>query len=94
MEFPLTLYFLITKIPSLMLKQDSPLVIHLVGAGKELLFIPLFAELLLLLPHRKIHIRMVGEEVVKAVASAKSTSIAKRPGNTVYTYTAPATAGL
>jgi len=40
MEFPLFLNFAITKIPQLMLKKK--LLIHLVGAEKELNLIPLF----------------------------------------------------
>jgi len=40
MEFPLFLNFAITKIPQLMLKKK--LLIHLVGAEKELDLIPLF----------------------------------------------------
>lgn len=86
MEFPLSLYLCIVKNPKLMAK--SSLVVHLVGAEKEMKFLPIFAELVFLLPHRNIDIRFVGHEVVKVASEASPCALANKPGF-VYEYTSP-----
>lgn len=85
LEFPLTLYFAITQVPRLM--RESRITVHLVGAEKELEFLPLFAELALLLPHTHISIVLFGEELARCRHDAPKGSLAL--ASTLFEYATP-----
>ena len=71
LEFPLTLLGLLYQ-PHLLAPGKEVLTVHVVGVERELLFLPLFAELSLLLPPHLTELRLVffGKQVVRAWAEA------------------------
>ena len=85
LEFPLTLYFAITQLPRLMC--ESSITVHLVGAEKELEFLPLFAELAFLLPHTHISIVLFGEELARCRSDAPKGSLAR--ASPLFAYATP-----
>ena len=91
LEFPLTLYFAITQLPRLMAKET--LIIHLLGAEKELLFLPIFSELSLLLHHTSIRLVLFGDEVVRVCNDAPASSLLRARGPAeIYSYSPPPSA--
>ena len=78
LHYPLTLYHLLTSFlkldvdrPSAGSSDPRKVLVHWVGAERELDIIPLFAELALLLPGTDITVQMVGPSVVELVEEVK-----------------------
>ncbi|KDQ63825.1 hypothetical protein JAAARDRAFT_119592 [Jaapia argillacea MUCL 33604] len=105
MHFPLSVYQLLVHVLRVANpKWGSPsrrqkVVVHYVGAEVELNFIPIFAELALLLPYYDIQFVMFGVAVRDIVRLAKQShtksllSKAVSAGRPIYEYTAPPTLG-
>ncbi|KAG9017288.1 hypothetical protein FRB95_012019 [Tulasnella sp. JGI-2019a] len=104
MNFPLSVYQMLVSVsevtsPTISTAQDRhEVVVHYLGAEVELNFIPIFAELALLLPYTDIILVMYGPAVHDVVQKAKKTrpqSLAAlaSPSAPVYTYTAPEESG-
>ncbi|KAJ7639138.1 hypothetical protein FB45DRAFT_421647 [Roridomyces roridus] len=104
MHFPMSVYWLLVHTLGIAdPKAGSPesrvqLKVHYIGAEVELNFLPLFAELALLLPYTDISLIMFGPAVHKIVSEAKEShpkSLAARvsPTSPVFSYTAPEASG-
>ncbi|KAJ3046642.1 hypothetical protein HK097_000670 [Rhizophlyctis rosea] len=94
LHMPLTIYRMVTKFPHLLADTSEPLNIHLLGPERELDIVPLFAELLFLLPHHNINITMIGPTAFKLRQSLREMETAKPALLTKYplfTYTHPTT---
>ncbi|KAJ3029186.1 hypothetical protein HDV00_009707 [Rhizophlyctis rosea] len=95
LHMPLTVYNMITKFPHILNDPSQPLTIHLLGPERELDILPLFAELLFLLPHTTISITMIGPTgyalgrklaAIKSKEDKRAALLSKDP---VFTYTHP-----
>ncbi|KAK7043322.1 zinc finger MYND domain-containing protein 15 [Favolaschia claudopus] len=108
MSFPLTVYRLlvhcleVTSPAHASPNKCRPLSIHLLGAEVELNYLPIFAELALLLPYHDINISIFGSAPATLVAAAKSkpsslvakSSLSKKSTKPpIFEYTAPTECG-
>ncbi|EEB91563.1 hypothetical protein MPER_10055 [Moniliophthora perniciosa FA553] len=105
MDYPLTVYHMLVQC----LEVTSPtegtrstrksLLVHFVGAEKELNFVPIFSEIALLLPYHDIELVMFGPAVTTLLENAKKnpSSVAAKalssPPRPIFEYTAPAECG-
>ncbi|KAJ7639139.1 hypothetical protein FB45DRAFT_904826 [Roridomyces roridus] len=105
MDFPMSVYWLLVHTLQVAdPKAGSPdgprvqLKVHYVGAETELNFLPLFAELALLLPYTDITVVFFGKAVQTIVSTAKEShpkSLAAQasPTTPIFSYTAPEESG-
>ncbi|KAK7059968.1 hypothetical protein R3P38DRAFT_2838772 [Favolaschia claudopus] len=103
MSFPMTVYRLlvhcleVTGPTQASADKRRALSVHLLGAEVELNYLPLFAELALLLPYHDIQLVVFGsgaETLIKAAKKKPSSLVAKSSLTTpVYDYTAPKECG-